>query len=520
MTLTRTLRQVRAWTAVMPCVLMLAVAQGAEPTNVSGKATSDLNAARQAGWKAASVVIESLQSSDQKAYPGIQAWLKDFRKQTQGLDQKASPDTWPAVDADGLMAHNASFWRAYYEIAPGDPGIAVIHAGLLLGCGEATRALHVIEFYHFRPGIPKSIDSVFAALAQAAKQAGKQSNAVTQAGVQLFDAGDYAGAVKKYREALRVWPQNGWACYELGFTIRTEEWAASGEKPSPLNSIQVNDRAKAKFSSEVKAAFADSRRYTPFQFMAYQGDDQAVIQGFLALVKKVQPAMKTLAEAGDPASVDQALQRVSEGCQEASVHEMALVSRQILVTRRGRYDPSDHPFIATSLRKLAPGPETEAVLKRLAGEKIAFRQLIATEDQAYLNPIDGKTYVAPGGWRTYQPQPGVKREPADEKVKLEHVRLLTPEDEIASRTSIEDLAKFIKRAEQIASKVFGKSDKRLKLLVEFTCSPSGHELQIAHQPEDVNKGLLQAFHNALTKMDKLRVKNGKLVFQAQWTVSP
>ena len=316
------------------------------------------------------------------------------------------------------------------------------------------------------------------------------------------------------------WPENGWACYELGFTIRTQQWAASGEKPGPLNSVRVNDQGKAKFSPEVQAAFADSRRHSPFQFIAYQGDDQAVIQGFLALVQKVQPAMKTLASASDQTRVDQALQQVSEGCQEAGIHEMALVCRQILVARRGRYDPSDHPFVATSLRKLVPCPETEAVLKRLAGGKIAFRQLVATEDQAYHNPIDGKTYIAPGGWKTYHPQSGAKAEPAEGKVKLDHVRLMTSEDEVASRASIEDLAKFIKQAERIASETFGKSNKRLKLLVEFTCSPSGHELQITHQPEDADKELLQAFHKALSKMDKLAVKTGKLVFQVQWTVSP
>ena len=66
----------------------------------------------------------------------------------------------------------------------------------------------------------------------------------------------------------------------------------------------------------------------------------------------------------------------------------------------------------------------------------------------------------------------------------------------------------------------GKSDKELKLLVEFTCSPSGHELQISHQPKDVSKELLQGFRDALSKMKSLPVKNGKVVFQIKWTISP
>ena len=191
---------------------------------------------------------------------------------------------------------------------------------------------------------------------RAAKHAGSSSNALTQAGVRLFDEGDYAGAVKKYREALAIWPQNGWAWYELGFTLRTQQELAAGVKPDPLNTVRINEQVRTKFSAEVKAALANSRRYTPFQYMAYQGDDRAVIQGCFALVKKVQPAMKMLAKPDDAAAVARAFEQLSEGCQEAGIHEMALVCRQILVARRGRYDPGDHPFIAASLPSSLPDP--------------------------------------------------------------------------------------------------------------------------------------------------------------------
>jgi hypothetical protein len=67
---------------------------------------------------------------------------------------------------------------------------------------------------------------------------------------------------------------------------------------------------------------------------------------------------------------DQVLVAFAEACQGAAAHEYALVARQVIVARRGRFDASDHPFFSTSLRALAPGDETETVLERLAGAQL------------------------------------------------------------------------------------------------------------------------------------------------------
>jgi hypothetical protein len=92
--------------------------------------------------------------------------------------------------------------------------------------------------------------------------------------------------------------------------------------------------------------------------------------------------MKYVGERPDAPDVDQALQVLADGCQEANVDDLALVMRQVLVARRGQYNASDHPFIVKSLRKLAPGPDTEATLTRLARESNAFCRLIPTDDQS------------------------------------------------------------------------------------------------------------------------------------------
>ncbi len=57
------------------------------------------------------------------------------------------------------------------------------------------------------------------------------------------------------------------------------------------------------------------------------------------------------------------------------MHELALVTRQVIVARRGRFDASDHPFLSASLRALAPDPITEGVIERLAGKQLNMIQL-------------------------------------------------------------------------------------------------------------------------------------------------
>src|SRR5437016_2073727 len=94
-------------------------------------ASEAMNAARYTGWQLAAIPIAKLKAGDQKNFPGIQAWLRDFDKATKGIDLKVTPDQWPVVDIDALVTHNPNFWQAHYEIAPGDPGLMMLHGGLL-----------------------------------------------------------------------------------------------------------------------------------------------------------------------------------------------------------------------------------------------------------------------------------------------------------------------------------------------------------------------------------------------------
>ena len=96
---------------------------------------------------------------------------------------------------------------------------------------------------------------------------------------------------------------------------------------------------------------------------------------------------------------------------------------------------------------------------------------------------------------------------------MDFIRLLTPEDDIAKRTSVEDLAKFHQAFSKIAEDVLGKGQMPCKVLVQFKCAPSGHTVEIRHQPKDIDEKPLKELHEAPTKLDKLPVKEKTVEFR-------
>jgi hypothetical protein len=142
--------------------------------------------------------------------------------------------------------------------------------------------------------------------------------------------------------------------------------------------------------------------------------------------------------------------------------------------------------------------------------------LPAQQDETYHNPVDRKAYTAPGGWKTYAPD--TPAPPSTKKVDLENVRLLQDQEEMAARTSVPDLAAFIKVAQVAASAVFAHYDKAASLLVQFTCTPGKHVVQIASQGEPPQE-LLEAYYDKLAALEPLKV-SGEVKFQFLLKVRP
>jgi tetratricopeptide (TPR) repeat protein len=354
---------------------------GAAPAGADDppKPPAELVEARRAGLELARVVVGRLEADDQSKFPGIQAWLNDLAKATKDWKSETPVGKWSPVDIDSLLSRNPNFWKAYYEIAPGDPGLMAVHAGLLMSAGEASRASQILAVALQRPGIPAEFRKGMLGLLAHTTKAGKTSNEFVNEGVKRHDKGDYAGALRKYEEALVAWPQNGLAHYEIGYTNYVQALVAVGEKPPAQGAVIIN--GKRELPAKTVAAYAKARQHDPMQFMAYQGGDKAVIDGFIALTKKGLPVWQKLAKEPESRVDSQALQDFAEACQEAGIHDLGLAARQILVARRGRYAPTDHPYFTSSLKKLAPGEQTDALLKRLATGTLNVRQLVVPEKE-------------------------------------------------------------------------------------------------------------------------------------------
>lgn len=160
-------------------------------------------------------------------------------------------------------------------------------------------------------------------------------------------------------------------------TLRHQELVKAGKKPPASGTIVVN--GDAKLSAAVKAAYAESRRHDAFQLNAYQGDDKEVIAGLMTLVERGIPVWEKIAKNPGEAVEDKELEALAGACQDAQNHELGLTARQVVIARRKGYAPVDHPFLTTSLTRLAPGKPADQLLKRLAGGELVLRQLIATE---------------------------------------------------------------------------------------------------------------------------------------------
>lgn len=324
-----------------------------------------VNEARRLGWSVASSIRLKLLAIDDGTFPGIRAFAKDLEKIQANPERLGIAGDPPTFDIDTFVTRNPNFWLATYEVAPGDQGWLTLHAGLLLSAGEIARAQEILALARLRADAPAPIVAVRKSMLGACARALLSGNERLQPGIALHDQGRYQEAIAIYDVILKDWPQFGLASYERGLTLMTIRMRRGETNPH---------------SAEVLAAFGESRRHDPLNYRAYQGRSADALPKLKALAA-IDPIWKKIAAKRLEPIDDKELSKFCEGCQTAEIDELALEARQVLVARRGRFDPVDHPFIAASLRRLAPGPETERILAKLAGSKVRLRQLIAPEKE-------------------------------------------------------------------------------------------------------------------------------------------
>jgi len=145
-------------------------------------------------------------------------------------------------------------------------------------------------------------------------------------------------------------------------------------------------------------------------------------------------------------------------------------------------------------------------------------EAVVSPREVYHNPVDKEDYVAPGGWKTYQPATPRPDQP-ERKVKVVQVRLLTSEADMADRTVVSEVAAFLGDAERLADVAFEGTAKQFRVTVQFTCKPAGHEIKLVYQG-DADQELLQTYYDSLVAARKLPVKGGDVSLQLELSISP
>jgi hypothetical protein len=138
----------------------------------------------------------------------------------------------------------------------------------------------------------------------------------------------------------------------------------------------------------------------------------------------------------------------------------------------------------------------------------------AAAQSRYDNPVDKKTYITPGQFKTYQP--AVPRDDRGQRVTTQDIRLLTGEPDLKARVKVEDLAAFVKAAEVRAYAELARNKSAMEALVQFNCKPTKCEVELASQGK-ADKAILQALHDALTKLPPLKT-TGEIIFQVRFSV--
>jgi hypothetical protein len=335
---------------------------------------AELQAAQRAAWETVGILAHGMTGSDPRRFPGIHAWLKEYRTLGGTIGKLAPNAPLPKLDPERHVSRSPVFWRAYFEQAPGDAFTLLWHGALLLGGGEASRAAYVLVLARQARNTDKPILEAIDGLiehAQLVVQRGAQR--VTDA-ARLHDEGDPATAAVRLRALITAWPANALAHYELALTAASRQYTDAGRKPPPRSRLTMHLDLPP--SSEAAAAYARARAHDPLLIRAYQGNETPSGDVLLVLGKTVRPLWDIIARDTLAETRDETLWQLADALQDAGIAELSLTAGQVLIGREGgSYDEGDRKFVAANLRGLAPAA-VDPVLKRFAQTPAQFIRFI------------------------------------------------------------------------------------------------------------------------------------------------
>jgi hypothetical protein len=357
-------------TALLVCTLALAAAQA---RGAPAEDFPELQAAQRAAWETVGILAHGMTGADASHFPGIHAWLKEYRAAGGSIGKPSPNAPLPKLDAERHIARSPVFWRSYFEQAPGDGFTLLWHGALLLGSGEASRAAYVLLLARQAREIEKPIAEAIDGLldhSQLVVQRGAQR--VSEA-AKLHDEGNPAQAAARLRTHLVAWPANALAHYELGLAIAARQYAEAGRKPPPRSRLSLH--AELQPSAEVLSAYARARTHDPLLIRAYRGNEARAGDVLLVLGKTVRPLWDIVARDTQAETSDDTLRQLADAFEDAGLAELSITAGQVLIGREGGYDDADRKFVADNLGRLAPAA-VAPVSKRLSQQPARFIRFI------------------------------------------------------------------------------------------------------------------------------------------------
>lgn len=330
--------------------------------------------AQRLGWDIANVLAQGMTAADPKRFPGIHAWLKDFRATGGTPGKRMGPGPVRRLDAERLVTRNPNFWRAYFELSAGDPGAMLLHASLLTAGGEASRAAYMLiigrQTVEIDRGLLQAMNELLVGCQRAIASGAQQ----TEEAVKQYETGGHTTVLIRLRAALEAWPANGLAHYETGLAMLAGQYAAAGRQPPPRSRLGLHSELAP--SKEVLSAYERARGHDPLLIRAYQGDENDAGNILLILGKEVRPLWDILARDIKAETRDDDLRRLAKAFREAGLAELALALGQVIIGREGgTYDDADRATISANLRVLSE-PAVGPVLKRLSQPNVETARLV------------------------------------------------------------------------------------------------------------------------------------------------
>jgi hypothetical protein len=144
--------------------------------------------------------------------------------------------------------------------------------------------------------------------------------------------------------------------------------------------------------------------------------------------------------------------------------------------------------------------------------------VLAWRDEVHVSPIDGRGHTAEGGSTSDAPGAAGDAPLTDGRVAIGQLRLVTSQDELAARTTANDLAVFCRELQRCTARVLGDRGGQLALRLQVTCTAQGHQLVLARQGEASDQ-TLQALVDALQAVPTLPLGFGEVRFELDLMVA-